>query len=68
MDERGIYLKQILRDTLGHRYALIAPQYSNIQFGYCGHVTIGKNCESKNPSRQSHLVHIHRQDICLVIW
>ena len=28
---------------------MIAPQYSNIQFGYCGHVTIGKNCESKNP-------------------
>ena len=45
----GYNLKTKSWDTLGHRYALIAPQYSNIQFGYCGHVTIGKNCESKNP-------------------
>ena len=45
----GYNLKTKSWDTLGHRYALIAPQYSNIQFGYCGHVTIGKNCEFKNP-------------------
>ena len=45
----GYNLKTKSWDTLGHRYALIVPQYSNIQFGYCGHVTIGKNCESKNP-------------------
>ena len=35
-------------DTLGHRYALISPQYSNIQFGYCGKIAIGKDVESKN--------------------
>lgn len=47
----GYDLKTKSWDTLGHRYALIAPQYSNIQFGYCGHVTIGKNCGAKNPGQ-----------------
>ena len=36
-------------DTLGHRYALISADPSNIQFGYCGNVAVGKNCEAKNP-------------------
>ena len=28
--------------------ALISPQYSSVQFGYSGHVSIGKICESRN--------------------
>ena len=36
-------------DTLGHRYALISPQFSDIQFGYSGTIAIGKDCESNNP-------------------
>ena len=35
-------------DTTGHRMALISPQYSSVQFGYSGHVSIGKICESRN--------------------
>ena len=35
-------------DTTGHRMALISPQYSSVQFGYSGYVSIGKICESRN--------------------
>ena len=45
----GYDLRTKTWDTLGHRYALISADPSNIQFGYCGNVAVGKNCEAKNP-------------------
>lgn len=45
----GYNLSQKSWDTLGHRYALIEPEHSNIQFGYCGRIAIGKNSQDKNP-------------------
>ena len=35
-------------DTLGHRYALIGADHSNIQFGYSGRVAIGKNVSDQS--------------------
>lgn len=45
----GYNLRTKTWNTLGHRYALISPRNSSIQFGYCGNVAVGKNCASKNP-------------------
>ncbi len=36
-------------DTLGHRYALLAPTYSSVQFGYAGRIAIGKIAAYNNP-------------------
>ncbi|OUP86200.1 hypothetical protein B5F07_02600 [Lachnoclostridium sp. An169] len=35
-------------DTLGHRYALIGSDCSDVQFGYSGSIAIGKNVSSQN--------------------
>lgn len=39
--------------TLGHRYALISPEVSQVQFGYCGDIAVGHITERLNCSSYS---------------
>ena len=54
-------------DTTGHRMALISPQYSSVQFGYSGHVSIGKYVKAGIPDTQSLFQHFRQQVICLIM-